>query len=154
MSDMVVSSLSAPTADVPTTGALETESADVVDPQNSKIVTTPAERKLLAVVQEILRGEPIQGKDTETYYTVLYQGKTNRWLLRFYGDKKRPIVQFIMPLTDLHLAEIKRAGLDMATTAGHIVIDKPENLMRISGLLFDALEFCRNDENFRVKKSG
>ena len=153
MSDMVANSLSAPVAEPAAATPNDPEDANKVDPQNSKIVTTAAERRLLAVVQEILHSEPVQGKDTESYYTVLYQGKVNRWLLRFSGDKKRPTVQFIMPLTDAHLSEVKRAGLEVGS-AGQIVIDKPENLLRISGLLFDALDFCRNDENFRVKKSG
>lgn len=151
MSDMVVSSLSAPPAEPVAAGADAPGDADVVDPQNSKIVTTPTERRLLAIVQDILKGEPVQGKDTESYYTVLFQGKTNRWLLRFRGDKKRPTVQFIVPLTDAHTGEIKRAGLEIGS-GGEIVIDKPENLMRLSGLLFDSLDFCKNDENFRQKK--
>ncbi|HYE35495.1 type I restriction endonuclease [Methylocaldum sp.] len=155
MSDMVVNSLSAPPATEPVPEApLQThEEVDVIDLLNSKIVTTAAERKLLAIVQEILPGEPLSGKDTESYFTVLYQNKTNRWLLRYSGDKKRPSIQFIMDLTPQHLTEIRRAGLEVGP-GNQILIDKPENLMRITGLLFDALAYCQNDENFKLKKGS
>lgn len=155
MSDMVVNSLSAP----PPVETLEDlvgvvgESEDIVDPQNSKIVTTAAERKLLSIVQEILVGEPLFGKDTESYYSVLYQNKSNRWLIRFSGDKKRPSVQFIMGLNDQHIAEIRRAGLEIGSGT-QVLIDKPENLLRITGLLFDALAYCKDDENFKLKKAN
>jgi hypothetical protein len=121
------------------------------NPSNSKIVTTSAERKFFAIVQELLPGEPLHAKDTESYFTVLYQNKVNRWVVRFSSDKKRPSVQFIIPLTEQHLSEIKRAGLEIGT-GDQVIIDKPENLLRIPGLLFDAVAYCRNDENFKVKK--
>jgi hypothetical protein len=151
MSEMVVNSLSAPPIAAPQEQMKTDETErDTVDPHNAKIVTTAAERKLLAIVQDILPGEPLHGKDTESYYTVLYQNKVNRWLLRFSGDKKRPAVQFIVALSPQHETEIKRAGLEVGP-GNQVVIDKPENLMRIPGLLFDALAFCKNDENFKVK---
>jgi hypothetical protein len=55
-----------------------------------------------------------------------------------------------MALTPQHITEIKRAALEMST-GNQVVIDKPEHLMRIPGLLFDALAFCKNDENFKTK---
>lgn len=155
MSDMVVNSLSAPTP-VPVSAnpesAGDSEENSIVDPSNSKIVTTAAERRLFSIVQELLPGEPLFSKDTESYFSVLYQNKVNRWLLRYSGDKKRPTVQFIMELTDQHLAEIRRAGLEVGA-GNQIVIDKPDNLMRLAGLLFDALSYCQTDENFKVKKA-
>ena len=47
--------------------------------------------------------------------------------------------------------EATRAGLEVSGT--HIIIDYPENILRISGLIRDCLEFCQNDENFARKKS-
>jgi hypothetical protein len=152
MSEMVANSLSAPVAAAPSPEQAETmeTEGDIVDSVNPKIIMTAAERKMFAIVQELLPNEPLFAKDTESYYTVLYQNKVNRWLLRFSGDKKRPSVQFIMTLSPQHEAEIKRAGLEIGT-GNQVLIDKPENLMRISGLLFDALAFCKNDENFKTK---
>ncbi len=121
-----------------------------IDPLNPKIVTTAQERRLLQVCQEILPLEDLQGKDTESYYNVLYQGKSNRWLVRFWGDKKRPALQFGIPLTDAHRAEIKRARMELGT-GETVLLDKPENLQRLAGLLADALNFCKNDENFKRK---
>ena len=105
---------------------------------------------MLQVCQEILPLEDLQGKDTESYYNVLYQGKSNRWLVRFWGDKKRPALQFGIPLTDAHRAEIKRARMELGT-GETVLLDKPENLQRLAGLLADALNFCKNDENFKRK---
>ena len=121
-----------------------------IDPLNPKIVTTAQERRLLQVCQEILPLEDLQGKDTESYYNVLYQGKSNRWLVRFWGDKKRPALQFGIPLTDAHRAEIKRARMELGSRET-VFLDKPENLQRLAGLLADALNFCKNDENFKRK---
>jgi hypothetical protein len=154
MSDMVVNSLSTPHAD---TATIETSDSvamngDVVDPNNPKIITTAAERKFFSLAQELLPDEPLFAKDTESYYTVLYQNKVNRWLVRYCGDKKRPSVQFIQKLTDQHVSEVKRAGLEVSS-GDQITIDKPENILRISGLLFDALAYCQNDDNFKSKKA-
>lgn len=153
MSDMVVNSLSTSHSEPAAQDTIEPiqMDADIVDPNNPKIITTAAERKFFALVQELLPDEPLAAKDTESYFTVLYQNKTNRWLVRYSGDKKRPSVQFINKLTDSNINEVKRAGLEIGP-GDQIVIDKPENLLRISGLLFDALAFCQNDENFKIKK--
>lgn len=155
MSDMVVNSLSMPTPRIEPVAKETTDDSndgDIVDPNNSKIVTTAEERKLFAIVQELLPDEPLTTKDTESYFTVLYQNKVNRWLFRYSGDKKRPSVQFINKLTEQHISEIKRAGLETGP-GDQVIIDKPENLLRIPGLLFDALTYCKNDENFKIKKS-
>lgn len=125
--------------------------APTIDPTNARIVTTAGERRVLAVCQEVLSGEDLQSKDTESYYTVLYQGKSNRWLLRYWADKKRPSIAFCMPLTDAHKAEIKRAKLELAS-GDSIMLDRPDQLLRLPGLLDDALAFCKKDENF--KRSG
>jgi len=114
ISEMVVSGLSAtapslaPVTPQSTNQFVITEEnpefADVVDPANSKIVTTAAERKILAIVKDMLSGvvnaEEIVGKDTESYYNVLFQNKTNRWIVRYVGDKKRLQVSFPIELTE------------------------------------------------------
>ncbi|UZR27470.1 type I restriction endonuclease [Methylococcus mesophilus] len=153
MSDMVVNSLSAPSLPEPSATPQSTDSFDddIIDPSNSKIVTTAAERALLGIVLDLLAGEPLSGKDTESYFSVLYSNKVNRWLLRYTGNKRRPVVQFIVPLTPQHRSEIERAGLEIGS-GNQILLDKPEYLMRISGLLFDALAYCKDDDNFKLKK--
>jgi hypothetical protein len=151
VSDMVNSSLSSPVVpEVSTVANVAQNTADtpVVDPTNAKIITTANERKLLESCQEILAGEDLQGKDTESYFTVLYQGKNNRWLIRYWGDKKQPCITFCMPLTDAHKLEIKRAKLALGASDA-IAIDRPEHLLRLPGLLDDALAFCSNDDNFK-----
>lgn len=126
---------------------------DIVDPNNGKIVTSYAERRLLEVSAEIIGAESeVVGKDTESYYTLLYQGKTNRWLLRYWADRKQPGIQVCIDLTPERRREIIRAGLEIGIN-DTIGLPSPEHLMRIPGILFDALEHCRNDENFR-KKAG
>ncbi len=150
ISDMVTSSLSPPVQESTVTIAEATEdhTAPVIDATNSRIITTAAERRLLEVCQDVLYGEDLIGKDTESYYTVLFQGKNNRWLLRYWGDKKQPSVAFCMPLTTEHKAEIKRSKL-VLNQNDTIAIDRPDQLLRLPGLLDDALMFCKNDDNFK-----
>lgn len=124
------------------------EDSPIVNPDNPRIITTADERKLFDICCDILPGADLQPRDTETYFSILYQGKTNRWLLRFWGDKKRPSMQFIEPVTDRHREEAIRAGLEISAN-GQILLDKPENLYRLVGLLKDALEYCQDDENFK-----
>lgn len=126
---------------------------DLIDPTNSKIVTSYAERRLLEVATEIL-GETseVSGKDTESYYALLFQGKTNRWLLRYWADRKQPGIQVCVELTADRKREIARAGLDVGSN-DVISLPSPEHLMRLAGIVFDSLDYCRNDENFRKKAS-
>jgi hypothetical protein len=56
-----------------------------------------------------------------------------------------------MELNPQHMMEIRRARLEMGPN-NQILIDKPENITRITGILFDALAYCQNDENFKLKK--
>jgi hypothetical protein len=160
MGKMVVSGLSTPPSsqagNKSPQGALDEMEEDFVDAVNPKIVTTAAERKILYIVREIVSGlvdtDEIVGKDTESYYSVLYQGKVNRWILRYQGDKQRPAVQFIVELSEERKEAIRQAGLEIGTANG-IIISKPEHLMKLSGLIFDSLTFCKDDENFRKKVS-
>lgn len=159
ISRVVVGGLTAPIcAPVATEKPIEpiSQELDISDPTNSKIITTASERKVLSLVHLILDGqvEPseIIGKDTESYYTICYQGKSNRWLLRYSGDKNNPDILFNVPMTPERSKQASRAGLKVQTN-NSILLPRPEYLMKMSGLIFDALEFCQNDENFRVKKN-
>lgn len=155
ISDMVTSSLAAPVpeeAPATPTPAIN-PNAPIVDPSNARIITTAGERRVLEVCQDVLYGEDLQGKDTESYFTVLYNGKNNRWLLRYWGDKKQPSIAFCMPLTAEHKAEVKRAKLDLLAN-DTISLDRPDQLLRLPGLLDDALVFCKNDDNFKRGGAG
>lgn len=153
VSNMVVTGLSAkpvPVAveDVPAASAPD-PMADHVDPDNPRIVTTYAERRLLEIVKDIVGADAdLTGKDTESYYAVLFQGKVNRWLIRYHADRKIPSIQVSIPLDEARKREVARAGLALGA-GDSIVLTQPDHLMRIPGIIFDALEYCRNDENFR-----
>lgn len=157
VSAMVVSGLTGnQEVDIPDTTETEQvvdETAPVIDPSNSKIVTTYTERLLLDYVKMILGDEiDIIAKDTESYFSILYQGKSNRWILRYYDNKQRPSIVIPIDLTEEHQREIQRAGLELS--GNQIILDYPENILRISGLIRDSLEYCTNDENFRKKQSS
>ncbi len=124
--------------------------APQIDPANPKIVTTASERRIFEIVSEVLPGEPLEGKDTESYYSILYEGKTNRWLVRYWGDRRRPTLQFGLPLTDSHRAEIARARLEIGS-GDTVVLDQPDKLARLAGLLHDVLDYCKDDANFKRK---
>lgn len=125
--------------------------APIVDPNNSKIITTYAERQVFDFVQLILGNSVnLTAKDTESYFSILYQGKTNRWLIRYYDNKQRPSIVIPIELSDNHKSEISRAGLEFNNQS--IIIDRPENILRISGLIKDCLEYCQDDDNFRRKE--
>ena len=154
VSAMVVSGLSAkPDPDAIPDQALagEDPNAPVVDPENRRIVTTHAERLIFQNAQIILGDDAnISAKDTESYFSILCQGKTTRWLLRYFDSKKRPTVVFPIELTEQSRAEVTRAGLEIGA-GDQIIIDRPENLLRLPGLLFDSYTYCNNDENFKRK---
>lgn len=154
VSAMVVYGLSSKTEPEEITSEQEDvidETAPIVDPENSKIVTTYTERLLYNYVVMILGDNiDIVAKDTESYFSILFQGKTNRWILRYYDNKQHPSISVPIELTDEHKKEISRAGLEM--TGSQIIIDRPENILRLSGIIRDSLDFCSNDENFSRKK--
>lgn len=157
---MVVSGLSAQSAPeriAEQPAVMEEEKVDEVNLDNPRIVTTMAEKRLLKIVKDMLGGaaasEDIIGKDTESYYAILYQGKNNRWLLRYNGDRTRPQISVPRDLTLDDEDRIKHIGMERGS-GNHILLDKPEHIMRLSWLLFDALDYCKDDENFRVKKDA
>lgn len=127
------------------------EKAPIIDATNSKIVTTYTKRLLFDYVVLILgENTELVAKDTESYFSVLYQGKSNRWILRYFDNKQQPCINVPLELLDIHQAEIQRAGLEV--NGNNIIINRPENILRISGLIRDCLEYCQNDENFSRKK--
>ena len=152
VSSMVVSGLSAPKIidDVPEKNQEIDPTAPVVDPENNKIVTTYAERRLFDLVKSILPEEAyVEAKDTESYFNVLVNGKNNRWILRYFDNKQRPSVLFPIDLSADDIKHIQRSGLEVQ--GNQVIIDVPENILRLSGLVRDAFEFCCNDENFKRK---
>lgn len=160
ISKMVVTGLSAPQLQ-PEVGPIATpvpeSTADcVVDPANPKIVTTSAELKFLTIIKDMLSGvvipDEIVGKDTESYYAILYQGKVNRWIVRYAGDRAKLMAYFPTKLTETHKTGIAKRGLELGKDGNSVVLDKPESIMRLSEVIFDALAYCQDDENFRVKK--
>lgn len=124
--------------------------ADIVDPDNPNIVTTYNERQLFEKIASIIGAEhDIQYKDTASYFGVLYQGKTNRWIVRYYDKKSKSSIQLPIELNDITINEISRAGL--TCDASRIYMENPEDILRISGLVLDSFEYVKNDENFRKK---
>lgn len=125
--------------------------APIIDPDNPRIITTWNERRVLEMVKKILPSEAnIEAKDTETYYGVLVDGKSNRWVLRYFDNKKHPGIVLPITLTEKDIAAIERSGLEV--DGGYITVDPPENLLRISALIISAYQFCLDDENFRRRK--
>ena len=157
ISKVVVGGLSAPihqTIVASTPLSVEIDGHEIIDSDNPKIITTAAERKVLSYVKAILDGKTEEtsliGKDTESYYSVCYQGKNNRWLLRYFGDKGTPTISFNIPMTLERTKQIARSGLQVQQN-NNIVIAKPEHLMKLSNILVDALEYCQDDNNFKRK---
>ena len=124
------------------------ESDFIVHPDNEKIITTKDEQDLLRIVTELFPEVEIEGRDTESYYSVLYQNKTNRWLFRYDVNRKRPTIQFNVSIDESRKTELERAGLELQNN-GQIFLEKPEHIYRMVGILRDSLEYCMNDENFK-----
>ena len=120
----------------------------IVNPDNEKIITTKDEQNLLRIVTELFPEVELEGRDTESYYSVLYQNKTNRWLFRYDVNRKRPTIQFNVSIDEARKTELERAGLEVQNN-GQIFIEKPEHIYRMVGILRDSLEHCVNDENFK-----
>ena len=153
VSDMVVSGLSKKAVDTEPVNTPEVETIDetapIIDPENNKIVTTYTERQVLEYVSMILGSEAdLVAKDTESYFSVLYQGKSNRWVLRYFDNKQRPSIIIPIELTSENQKEIARSGLEIS--GSQIIIDCPENILRLSGIIRECFEYCINDD-FRKK---
>lgn len=86
----------------------------------SKIVTTNEELEAYFVVKNLLKEccpmSDIVYKDTESYFGILYQGKTTKWICRFYlTDNKK-----VLSIPDENKKEIKYQ-LDNIYEAGNHV---------------------------------
>jgi hypothetical protein len=153
VSSMVVSGLSAPKVQeeaAPVEKEQEDPTAPIIDPENNKIVTTYAERRLFDLVKSILPDDAsIEAKDTESYFGVLVDGKSNRWILRYFDNKQRPSVIFPIELEESDISNIERCGLEVS--GNQVIIDTPENLLRVVWLVIDSYRFCCDDENFKRK---
>lgn len=153
VSSMVVSGLSAPKVQeeaAPVEKEQEDPTAPIIDPENNKIVTTYAERRLFDLVKSILPDDAsIEAKDTESYFGVLVDGKSNRWILRYFDNKQRPSVTFPIELEESDISNIERCGLEVS--GNQVIIDTPENLLRVVWLVIDSYRFCCDDENFKRK---
>ena len=159
ISDTVVKGLSSPTiitaqpieinpSPIETVDIQQDTVSDILHSDNEKIITTVSEQILFKLVQELLPEHELIAKDTESYFSVLYQNKNNRWLFRYDVNRKRPTIQFIVPIDDSRRIELTRAGLEVLPN-GTIFIDKPEYIYRVVGILNDSINFCTNDDNFK-----
>lgn len=161
ISDTVVKGLSAPTiitAQPIEEKPIEPEIVDtglknLIDPNNEKIVTTVEEQQIFNLVAEIFPDVELSSRDTESYFSVVYQGKNNRWLFRYDVNRKRPTIQFIVPIDEFRQKELERAGLEVQAN-GSIFLDSPTFIYRMVGILKDSLEYCMNDENFKRSSSN
>lgn len=115
---------------------------------NERIITTVNEQQLFNIVQELLPDVELTPKDTESYFSVLFQNKNNRWLFRYDVNRKRPTIQFVVSIDDKRKDELARSGLEVLSN-GSIFIDKPEHLYKMVGILNDSFLYCINDENFK-----
>ncbi|QTL41226.1 type I restriction enzyme HsdR N-terminal domain-containing protein [Xenorhabdus budapestensis] len=126
------------------------EPDEIVDPDNPNIVTTKNELTLYEKAKSIVGDDAdLQYKDTESYFGVLYQGKSNRWIIRYFDKKNKPYIQIPIELNEILTNEVNRAGLSASNS--RIFIDAPEDILRITGIILDAFEFVKNDDNFRKK---
>ncbi|AOA58299.1 type I restriction endonuclease [Acinetobacter larvae] len=163
ISDTVVKGLSSPTIitaqpieqkqQVDETDSNVVDHVDyIVNPDNDKIITTKDELDLQKIVTELFPDVDLVAKDTESYFSMLYQGKNNRWLFRYDVNRKRPTIHFNIPIDQIKRSELDRAGLEVQAN-GSIFLDKPEYIYRAVGILRDSLEYCMNDENFKRSSS-
>lgn len=159
ISDTVVKGLSSPTIitaqpveqKVEETIEIVSESstlADIVNSENERIVTTVDEQELSRIVTELFPEVELVAKDTESYFSVLFQNKNNRWLFRYDVNRKRPTIQFAVAIDDYRKKELERAGLEVQNN-GQVFLDKPEHIYRAVGILKDCLDYCSNDDNFK-----
>ena len=163
ISDTVVKGLSSPTIITAKTvepqapqieeALINTDLIDIIHPDNEKIITTKDEQDLYRIVQELFPDTELVSKDTESYYSILFQNKNNRWLFRYDVNRKRPTIQFIVPMDEHRKLELSRAGLEVQTN-GQVFLDKPEHIYRAVGILKDCLDYCSKDENFKRASHG
>lgn len=126
------------------------EIVPLVNSDNPNIVTTKSEQELFAIIKRIAGDNfDIQFKDTESYFGVLLDGKTNRWICRFH-DKVSSYITFPVELSVQQVNEILRARLEFSNQK--LIITSPEDVLKISGVILDMIDYVSNDENFRRKQ--
>lgn len=59
-------------------------------------------------------------------------------------------ILLLIELTENMKDEVNRAVLEIYA-GEQIIIDKPENILRIAGLINETYEYPKNDENFKRK---
>lgn len=131
------------------------QNADIVDQENPKIITSAAERRLFELVKELLPAVAgdLTLKDTEYYCSILYGEKVTKWVVR-YRTAGKPAIEFPMELNDQQRGAIVYAGLEITgKDSDRVKISTPEDIMRLSGPLRDALKYVKNDENFKKGKN-
>jgi hypothetical protein len=74
--------------------------SDIVNSENERIVTTVDEQELSRIVIELFPEVELVAKDTESYFSVLFQNKNNHWLFRYDVNRKRPTIQFAVAIDD------------------------------------------------------
>lgn len=57
-------------------------------------------------------------------------------------------ILLLIELTENMKDEVKKGGLEIYA-GEQIIIDKPENILRIAGLINETYEYTKNDENFK-----
>ena len=57
-------------------------------------------------------------------------------------------ILLLIELTENMKDEVNRAVLEIYA-GEQIIIDKPENILRIAGLINETYEYTKNDENFK-----
>lgn len=137
----------------PKTESAETSDTAVVNSDNPNIITTQDELRILEIAQDILGDENVSALDTESYYSVIAQNKRTRWVVRYFGGKKNPTITFGIELTAEHKQLIEGSGLEISS-GDHVVIGKPDNLMRLAKILNDSYAFNVNDENHKRQPKG
>lgn len=123
---------------------------------DSQDITTSDELKVLTIMKDMLSAvvttEELVGQGTASYYTVLYQGNVNRWIIRYLGGRARPLACFPMELTKAHRTGLTKRGLELGPCGNSVVLDKPESIVHLSGVIFDVLAWCRDDGKLRRER--
>lgn len=153
VSAMVVSGLASIDKErTPATGSGDRTSAmendqGTSDSNDPNVVSAKRKTEVFNKIGQIISEQhDVQYKDTESYFGLLYEGKINRWFIRFF-DKKDSYIIFRIELSDVQLNEIARAGLQVSNNRVHI--NTPDDVLRVSGIVMDAFEYVKNNDNFR-----
>lgn len=99
------------------TVVVDLEEVDIEENTESKVVTTEEELEgfniVRSILSEVVAPENIQFKDVETYFGILYQGNTRKWLCRLYfnsskksitiaNENKKVVRHYIENISDIY----------------------------------------------------